>query len=206
MTTTIQETVTLPVLGMTCASCQHHVESALQSTSGVQAAHVDLMAHRATVTFDPRLAGETTEETESGGEQHSKDRSALKAGIMIGAGVAAMILAMPLDAHMGSLARAFSPDRVLMHALPWLYEIPHDVIRWALLLPTAFLLVWGGAPVFVSAARSLKHGATNMNSLVSLGTGAAFLYSAFATVMPGGGRQVYFDAVLLILGFLLLGK
>src|SRR5580698_10280113 len=124
MTTTIQETVTLPVLGMTCASCQHHVESALQSTSGVQAAHVDLVAHRATVTFDPRLAdatvletairgagydsripGETTEETESGGEQHSKDRSALKAGIMIGAGVAAMILAMPLDAHMGSLAR-----------------------------------------------------------------------------------------------------
>ena len=223
MTTTIQETVTLPVLGMTCASCQHHVESALQSTSGVQTAHVDLMAHRATVTFDPRLAdatvlvtairdagydsripGDATEEAESGEEQSAKDRSALKAGIMIGAGVAAMIMAMPLDTHMDS--HVGSLDRALMNALPWLYEIPHGLLRWALLLPTAFLMVWAGGPVFVSAARSLKHGATNMNSLVSLGTGAAFLYSAFATVMPGGGRQVYFDAVLLILGFLLLGK
>jgi Cu+-exporting ATPase len=223
MTTTIQETVTLPVLGMTCASCQHHVESALQSTSGVQTAHVDLMAHRATVTFDPRLAdatvlvtairgagydsripGDATEEAESGEEQSAKDRSALKAGIMIGAGVAAMLLAMPLDAHMDS--HVGSLDRALMNALPWLYEISHGLLCWALLLPTAFLLVWAGSPVFVSAARSLKHGATNMNSLVSLGTGAAFLYSAFATVMPGGGRQVYFDAVLLILGFLLLGK
>src|ERR1700742_1308920 len=96
MTTTIQETVTLPVLGMTCAACQHHVESALQSTSGVQSAHVDLMAHRATVTFDPRLAdatvlvaaireagydsklpGEETEETESGDHRRTNDRQAL---------------------------------------------------------------------------------------------------------------------------------
>jgi Cu+-exporting ATPase len=45
-----------------------------------------------------------------------------------------------------------------------------------------------------------------MNTLVSLGTGAAFLYSAYATFLPGHGRQVYFDAVLFILGFLLLGK
>ena len=56
MTTSSPETVTLPVLGMTCAACQHHVESALRSTAGVQSAHVDLMAHRATVVFDPLRA------------------------------------------------------------------------------------------------------------------------------------------------------
>ncbi len=45
-----------------------------------------------------------------------------------------------------------------------------------------------------------------MNTLVSLGTGVAFAYSAYATIWPAVGRQVYFDAVLLIIGFLLLGK
>ena len=45
-----------------------------------------------------------------------------------------------------------------------------------------------------------------MNTLVSLGTGVAFAYSAYATVWPAPGREVYFDAVLLIVGFLLLGK
>jgi Cu+-exporting ATPase len=41
---------------MTCASCQHHVEEALRATAGVESAHVDLMAHRASVVFDPALA------------------------------------------------------------------------------------------------------------------------------------------------------
>ena len=68
------------------------------------------------------------------------------------------------------------------------------------------ILVWAGRSIYVSAWRALRHGATNMNTLVSLGTGVAFAYSAYATLLPAPGRQVYFDAVLLILGFLLLGK
>jgi len=56
MAINLPETVTLPVLGMTCAACQHHVESALLATVGVQSAHVDLMANRATVVFDPLRA------------------------------------------------------------------------------------------------------------------------------------------------------
>src|ERR1700691_3339739 len=50
------ESMTLPVLGMTCASCQHHVEEALRATAGVEEARVDLMAHRASVVFNPALA------------------------------------------------------------------------------------------------------------------------------------------------------
>jgi Cu+-exporting ATPase len=119
---------------------------------------------------------------------------------MIAAGIVAMVVAMPLDRQMSPI------DRFLMGSLPWLYAAPPSLLRWILLLPTAYLLVWAGRPIFVSAARMLRHGATNMNSLVSLGTGVAFLYSAFATIAPGNGKQVYFDAVLLILGFLLLGK
>jgi Cu+-exporting ATPase len=216
--TVTPETVSLPVRGMTCAACQHHVESALQSTNGVESAHVDLMAHRATVIFDPRLANADVlvaairragydaavpEQGETGSYLSSEEAvssSSLKAWITVSAGLVAMFLAMPLDTHMGWL------DRSLMRALPWIYAIPADLLRWTLLVLTAVVMVWAGRPIFVSAGRSLRHGSTNMNTLVSLGTGAAFAYSAFATIAPGGGKQVYFDAVLLILGFLLLGK
>jgi Cu+-exporting ATPase len=90
--------------------------------------------------------------------------------------------------------------------LPWLYALPPDPLRWFLLILTAFILAWAGRGIYASAIRALRHGTTNMNTLVSLGTSVAFVYSAYATVWPANGRQVYFDAVLLIVGFLLLGK
>jgi Cu+-exporting ATPase len=216
MTTNPTETLTLPVLGMTCAACQHHVESALRSSAGVESARVDLMAHRATIVFDPSLAGpkefvdairaagyeavlprpgEGSTELETSGAEPAR-----KAAITIAAGILAMVLAMPLEAHMGPL------DRLVMDSFPWLYSIPPDLIRWTLLVVTAAILAWAGRGIYVNAASGLRHGHTNMNSLVSLGTGVAFAYSAFATIWPERGRAVYYDAVLLILGFLLLGK
>jgi Cu+-exporting ATPase len=203
---------------MTCAACQHHVETALRSTAGVQSAHVDLMANRATVVFDPLRAGPASliEAIRGAGydavlaapndprpllnAEPPASKQEFKAWFMIVAGVVAMIGAMPLDANMSRL------DHAVMRQLPWLYAAPPDLLRWTLLIATAVLLVWAGRPVFANAASGLRHGTTNMNSMVSLGTGVAFLYSAFATVMPGNGKDVYFDAVLLILGFLLLGK
>src|ERR1700739_3844986 len=75
-----------------------------------------------------------------------------------------------------------------------------------LLIMTGGLVVWAGASIFANAWRGLQHRTTNMNTLVALGTSVAFLYSAYATLFPSPGMQVYYDAVLLILGFLLLGK
>jgi Cu+-exporting ATPase len=97
-------------------------------------------------------------------------------------------------------------DHALMRALPWLYALPPGFLRWTLLILTGVLMVWAGAGIFSSALRGLAHGATNMNTLIALGTSVAFLYSAYATIWPASNHQVYFDAVLLILGFLLLGK
>lgn len=218
MTTAQKESLTLPVLGMTCASCQHHVEAALRATEGVEEAQVDLMGHRATILFDPeitsgpaliesiRSAGYDAVLPRPDGNPHepavnsAEGRMALKAGATLAAGALAMLLAMPLDSQMGPL------DRMVMSVLPWLSSIPADAIRWILLLITGALLVWAGRGIYASAVRGLRHGSTNMNTLVSLGTGAAFLYSAFSTILPMEGREVYYDAVLLILGFLLLGK
>jgi Cu+-exporting ATPase len=211
------ESLALPVLGMTCAACQHHVENALQQTPGVRSAHVDLMANRASVVFDPeetspenlveaiRGAGYDavlphTGRPVSGQETTDASGYDLKAWTTLLAGAAAMLVAMPLGAQMGAL------DHQLMSLLPWLYAAPQDVLRSSLLIATALLMVWAGRSIYINAARGLRHGTSNMNTLVSLGTGVAFLYSAYAAIWPAPDRQVYFDAVLLILGFLLLGK
>jgi Cu+-exporting ATPase len=201
---------------MTCASCQHHVEEALRATAGVESARVDLMAHRASVVFDPELAApqQLVEAIRGAGydavlpragerntaAEDALGESAWRAWVTLAAGGAAMLLAMPLGTEMSG------SDLLLMRLLPWLYALPADELRWFLLLMTAAVVAWAGRGIYVSAIRALRHGATNMNTLVSLGTAAAFVYSAFATLAPAPGRQVYFDAVLLILGFLLLGK
>ena len=212
------QSLTLPILGMTCDSCQHHVEAALRSTAGVESARVDLMAHRASVVFNPALAkpAQLVEAIRAAGYDAVLPRSDASAAknpsdlLMIGAerkayaallaGAAAMLLSMPLGTQMGSL------DHALMRLLPWLFALPPELLRWFLLILTAAIMAWAGRGIYLSAWRSLRHGTTNMNTLVSLGTGVAFVYSAYATIWPAIGRQVYFDAVLLILGFLLLGK
>jgi Cu+-exporting ATPase len=177
------------------------------------------MSHRASVVFDPariaptqlveaiRAAGYdavlprpgAASENPSNAFEAGAEQKALAALI---AGAAAMLLGMPLGASqkMGTL------DQALMRLLPWLFALPPELLRWFLLVLTAVIGVWAGRGIYLSAARGLRHGATNMNTLVSLGTGVAFLYSAYATLWPAPDRQVYFDAVLLILGFLLLGK
>jgi Cu+-exporting ATPase len=210
------ESITMPVLGMSCASCQHHVEEALRATAGVESAHVDLMTHRASVIFNPGVVepAQLVEAIRSSGYDAVLPRSgaaaetssdgaeplAWKAYATLIAGAAAMLLAMPLGAEMGAL------DHALMRLFPWLYALPPNLLRWFLLLLTAAIMAWAGRGIYLSAWRGLRHGSTNMNTLVSLGTGVAFLYSAAATVGPAPGRQVYFAAVLLIIGFLLLGK
>jgi Cu+-exporting ATPase len=212
------ESLTLPILGMTCASCQRHVEEALRASPGVESARVDLMAHRASVVYDPALAAPeqllgairaagydaVLPRFDAASAQNPTDALAVgaerKAYATLIAGAAAMLLAMPLGSPMGAL------DHSLMRLLPWLFALPPNLLRWFLLIITAVLMGWAGRGIYLSAARGLRHGSTNMNTLVSLGTGVAFLYSAYATIWSAAGRQVYFDAVLLILGFLLLGK
>jgi Cu+-exporting ATPase len=218
VTLSTTESLTLPVLGMTCASCQHHVEEALRSTAGVESAHVDLMAHRASVVFDPAVAApEQLVEAIRGagydavlpragdaaagqGDREREGESARKAWVTLATGAVTMLLAMPLGSQMGEL------DHALMRIVPWLYALPPTPLRWFLLILTAVVVGWAGRGIYLSAIRALRHGASNMNTLVGLGTSVAFAYSAYATVWPASGREVYFDAVLLIIGFLLLGK
>jgi Cu+-exporting ATPase len=237
-----RESVVLPVMGMTCASCQHHVEAALTAVPGVVSARVDLMRHRASVEFDAQVtqpaalvaairdsgydavlprAAETGHSAMNmtGTDMADMNMSGMnmagmdmpqtgagwKAAATIAAGVVAMVVSMPLGAPMGAGGLNGALDGALMRILPWMYSLPPGPLRWTLLVATAILAVWAGRTIYRSAWKALLHRETNMNTLVSLGTGVAFFYSAYETIWPDGGN-VYFDSVLLILGFLLLGK
>ena len=217
MPTQDPETLELPVLGMSCAACQHHVQEALEATAGVESARVDLMAHRANIVYDPALAspdglvrairsaGYDAVLPREGAQDASQEdtlphSNELKASATLIGGTAAMLVAMPLGTHTGSV------EHWMMRLLPILFAVPATFLRWSLFFLTLILLIWAGRAIYLSALRGLRHGATNMNTLVSLGTGVAFLYSTYSTVFPAPGREVYFDAVLLIIGFLLLGK
>jgi Cu+-exporting ATPase len=212
------KTVIMPVMGMSCAACQVHVEKALRETPGVSDAQVNLMNHRARVTYNPvvakpehlinavREAGYDAAMPEEHGHNHEDagNEATLKMrafATLIG-GAIAMVLSMPLmHAH-----------SVLMSVLPWLYRIPHLALECTLLAMTLIGMFWAGLPIYRGAWKAALHGASNMNTLVSLGTLAAFLYSALATLTPqfflkhGLQPDVYYESVLLILGFLLLGK
>lgn len=220
-------TITLPIEGMTCAACQSHVEHALKETPGVSEASVNLMTHSARVVFDPKMADPAElieavvkagydatlpadEATATSTEAPTDGEKGLRAKAIatLIAGAAAMLLSMPLmspEGHSG-IHHGFKM------VLPWLYAIPLQAIRIALLLLTIAGMIWAGGAIYGRAWKALLHRSTNMNTLVALGTGAAFVYSAAATFFPaiflrhGLLPDVYYESVLLILGFLLMGN
>jgi len=149
------------------------------------------------------------------------------------AGAVAMLLSMPLMSagaplrmtHLGPLNNADANgndpllawvsstlDPLMMRFTPWLMHLPAEPLRWFLLLLTLAVMAWAGAEIYRRAWQAALHRSTNMNTLVALGTGAAFLYSAAATIAPGFFEQrglsadVYFESVILIIAFLMLGN
>jgi Cu+-exporting ATPase len=208
-------TITLPITGMSCAACQGHVERALRGTAGVRDATVNLLSNSARVSFDAgvvrpedliasvREAGYDAAMPAEPGEraaESSNDEGSLRAkAIFTLAGGALVLLLMNAAGWLAPFA-------------PVLMSVSSRNLEWVMLGITLLGMVWGGGIIYRQAWSAAIHRSTNMNTLVALGTGAAFLYSLVATVAPGVFRRhglhadVYYDAVLLILGFLLLGR
>ena len=147
----------------------------------------------------------------------------LKAAVSLIAGFAAMILSMPLMSanSAGGMERMKDPlmswnlrvlDPALRGALPWIYEANDDAIRWGLFFLSALILGWAGRRFYTKAWSALLHRTADMNTLVALGTGAAFLYSTASTIAPGFfvahgiAPDVYFEAAILIVGLVLSGN
>ncbi len=134
-------------------------------------------------------------------------------------GAVAMLASMPLMSPYGG--HAADPlmrwamgwlEPALRMALPWLYAIPHAALHYGLLAMTAAVLATGGREFFARAWSAARHGSSDMNTLIALGAGSAFLYSLAATFAPqwfqgrGLAADVYYEAVILILAFILTGR
>jgi P-type Cu+ transporter len=100
----------------------------------------------------------------------------------------------------------------LARLAPWLYDLDRGLLSWGLLLLTVAVMGCAGRHFYLRAWRTGRHGGADMNTLVAVGTGSAFLYSLVATVAPGifERRQlmpdVYFEAVILIIALILTGR
>src|SRR5262245_33633749 len=160
-------------------------------------------------------------------EYRTLRRKAIVAGLL---GIVAMIVSMPLmgreglsdhGAAAGHTTAVVDPfmrwamERLtppLEAAAPWLYDLDPRTLAYALLAITLFVMLWAGRHFYVNGFRSLRHGSPDMNTLVAVGTGAAFVYSLIATAAPGlfvrGGvmPDVYYEAVIIIIALVLAGR
>lgn len=156
---------------------------------------------------------------------HTLRRKALVSGIV---GLFAMIISMPLMSQLaatmhahGGASTAGDPfmrwtmavlDPAIRRAAPWMYVVDPRVTTWLLLVLTLGVMTWAGRHFYIGAWSAFRHHAADMNTLVAVGTGAAFLYSLVATVAPdvfisrGVAPDVYYEAVVLIIALILTGN
>ncbi|MBA3435335.1 MAG: copper-translocating P-type ATPase [Chloroflexi bacterium] len=212
--------LTLPIEGMTCASCVNRIERFLRKTDGVVEASVNLATERATVSFDPGLAGRSDlvkaveaagydvrpepvaqAASESGDaaavEVEQQDRA--KAQELRDLGLRALV---SIVVAAGIFALMFWPER------PIAMEELNKLVLW----PATFIQFWAGGRFYRAAWRALKHRSATMDTLVALGTSAAWVYSVVLTMWPhlvmaaGVEPVTYFDTSALIIGFILAGR
>jgi Cu+-exporting ATPase len=236
----IEETE-LRVQGLEWASTGAPVERALLAVTGVVSASANIATEAVRVGYLPDMvapedlagaieqAGYALGEPIDVADPVERERAARERAYrsLLGrfafaavAAVIAMVLSMPLmmmePSAAGSadlLNRLMMPvSDAVMRALPFLHSVDPGALRWILLVVTAPVLFWSGRPFFRGAWSGALHGTTDMNTLISLGTGAAFLYSVTATVAPsvftnaGLPADVYYEAVAMIIALILLGK
>jgi len=198
-------TMTFGVRGMTCAACSNAVEKALARQYGILSATVNLATEQATVEYVPTIVGFadfrkaveragyeahriTREYTDAEADLRRREYETLRRHLIISAVLTAPVMVMSM---------------LMMDSLP------AKLIMFALATPVQF---WTGMRFHTAALSAVRHGSTNMNTLISIGTNAAYLFSAWATFLPGtlrsGGLEahVYFETSAMIITLILLGR
>jgi Cu+-exporting ATPase len=236
------DTATIPVSGMTCAACSSRVQRTLEKTPGVSSAHVNLLTSSATVDFDPAatttellvnairstgygaelpLAGESPEELlETQDVLRAEEITGLRRKVVVSmvAAVLTMILSMPLAA-MSSGSMGDPLMRFMMPLAEWMRQVAPgmdrvspDAWRYLLLGLTLPVVGWAGRHFYTRAWAAFQHHSADMNTLIAVGTGAAFLFSLAVTLADdwllahGIEPQVYYEAVSWIIALVLLGN
>jgi len=223
------ETV-LPIEGMTCASCVRRVEKSLATVPGVSDASVNFATEQAVVRFDPgqtTLADLRAAVTRAG---YRVGDEVVAAPLVQLAGVASIPGAAPLSPAEAALeARERRRDHEIaalkvkwqvslavglgMMALMFLpFPIAPLTLAPILLIAATIVQFWAGSEFYRQTWAAAKHGATNMNTLVAVGTSAAYLYSAFVVLWPALAASwslpyhLYFESAVIVIALVLLGR
>ncbi|MEO0932536.1 MAG: heavy metal translocating P-type ATPase [Cyanobacteria bacterium J06641_2] len=213
------DTTTLKLRGMSCASCANSIEETINSVPGVSECNVNFGAEQATVKYNPQKAGIkqiqdavlsagysatplqeqemiTGEDDDDKASREAESRD-LRRKLIVG-GVISLILIFGSLPMMTGLELSFIPA--------WLHN------SWLQLTLTAPVQFWCGYRFYTGAWKAFKrHGAT-MDTLIALGTSAAFFYSLFATVFPdfffnqGLMPEVYYETSAVVITLILLGQ
>lgn len=191
----------LDVNGMTCASCVRRVEKALSKTHGVVTANVNFATHQATVehVIDVQLDALVSTIDHAGyaaslhvDQKHEKgpdtELSQARANLWLSAGLTLPIFALSMFWH---------------HRPEW--------ANWVLFILTTPVIFWCGRQFFIVAAKALRHGSTTMDTLVAMGSGAAWAYSAYSLIsLQGHGHlqneHIYFETGAVIVTLILFGR
>ena len=209
---------TLDIGGMTCASCVGRVEKALRRVDGVAAAEVNLATEVATVRFDPASVdlAQLTAAVSKAGYTATPGREA-RAAEPSASGAHPTAGERDDEAHLTALKRRWQLTLATGLGLMVLMYVPLylDTMDWlmpAILVVATVVQFWAGRDVYRAAWAAARHGSTNMNTLVALGTGVAYGYSAFVTLWPAAAERwglplhVYFETSLVILALVLAGR
>ncbi len=203
--------LSLPVVGMTCASCVNRIERFLNKAEGISQANVNLATERATVRFDPALIdrGAIVRTIEAAGYEVAPEAAATTSGEaerdqrdaeqrqLLTQAVAATAIGLAMMALM-----------LWPGGVPW----PMERVNVWLLVPATIVEFVFGRRFLVAAVKGLRHADVNMNTLVAMGTLAAYGYSLFVTLLPetvmGAGLRLetYFDSAAVIIGLVLFGR
>ncbi len=215
-----EEVIVLPVEGMSCASCVGRVERALAAVPGVVGVNVNLPARAAYVTAGAEVsraalagavaqagyrvpasddAGDAGDATQVWTDRGAAERAALKRATWIAALLTLPVVVLAMGGHLVP-----GLDRWIAGTLG---ATTSAFVQLGL---TTLVLAWPGARFFRLGGAALLRGAPDMNALVALGAGAAYAYSAVATLAPGilpaGTAHVYFEAAAVIVTLILLGR
>ncbi len=230
----ITDQLDFPVTGMTCASCVNRVQKALKKVPGVLDAEVNLASEHAAVTYLPTATGwselkaavekagygvvETTEtepgtmeDAEATARQRDLADKRRKLIVAVALGLPLFVLSMARDFGLISpwLTSFWANNEALMHHDGGMnmmhYPAYADMLNWVFLVLATPVQFYSGRDFYVHAWKAFKARTANMDTLIALGSSAAYFYSIFVLILGMAGH-VYFETAALIIALILVGK
>lgn len=197
---------TIPVIGMACSACSANIEKKLNTLKGVNSASVSLPGRSALIDFNPQVISL---------EKMKAEINALGYDLVIDKETSVDEIEKReyvLLKHKTALSWLFS-IAVMCVSMRWIDLGSRDITNQVALLIALANMLYCGRQFYVSSFRQLRHGSANMDTLVALSTGIAFLFSAFNTfwgdavwASRGVVWHTYFDASVMIITFVLTGR